>query len=294
MAASTAITAGATLASGAASAGASLYGSSQASSASKASAYYTAMQNQVNQNNLTPWRGWGEWALPGMADLSSGAPAGTNYLNYAQQYYGQAAQNLPSQVLTQQGLEQTPGYQFTQQQGLKAAQASAAARGLGVSGASLKGAATYATGLADATYANRFNEAQTNYQDIMNQGAAQQNLGTFAQSMQQQQYNQYSGLATLGENAAAQSGTTSTQAAANTANYLNQSGQAQAAGTTGAANALTSGVNNYLSYSALQSAIAGAQSGGTSGISQLTNPNLTWDPSTLQSAMGLSSNQLVP
>lgn len=49
-------------------------------------------------------------------------------------------------------LTQTPGYQFTLDQGLKGVQNSYAARGLGSSGAALKGAARYATGLADATY----------------------------------------------------------------------------------------------------------------------------------------------
>ena len=60
--------------------------------------------------------------------------------------------------LSEAQLEQTPGYQFTLQQGLESTQNSAAARGLGVSGAALKGAATYATGLADNTYQNQFTD----------------------------------------------------------------------------------------------------------------------------------------
>src|SRR5579871_6684786 len=68
---------------------------------------------------------------------------------------GQAAvqniQQMPafSFAPTQAQLEQTPGYQFNLSQGLKAVQNSAAARGLGVSGAAQKGAASYASGLAD-------------------------------------------------------------------------------------------------------------------------------------------------
>lgn len=49
-------------------------------------------------------------------------------------------------------LEATPGYQFIRDQGLKGVQNSYAARGLGSSGAAMKGAARYVTGLADATY----------------------------------------------------------------------------------------------------------------------------------------------
>ena len=49
-------------------------------------------------------------------------------------------------MMDQATLEKTPGYQFNLYQGEKAVQNSAAARGLGESGAALKGAATLATG----------------------------------------------------------------------------------------------------------------------------------------------------
>jgi hypothetical protein len=52
----------------------------------------------------------------------------------------------------QSTLEGLPGYQFTRDQGLKSVQNSAAARGLGTSGAALKGAANYSTGLANSTW----------------------------------------------------------------------------------------------------------------------------------------------
>jgi hypothetical protein len=74
-------------------------------------------------------------------------------------------------------LQNTPGYQFNLTQGLKSTQNSAAARGLGVSGAALKGAATYATGLADSTYQNQFANAQTNRTTAYNMLSGQQGLG---------------------------------------------------------------------------------------------------------------------
>ena len=66
----------------------------------------------------------------------------------------------PPPAMTQADLEATPGYQFTLSQGLKAVQNSAAARGLGLSGAALKGATDYATvamrfSLVDATIDQR-------------------------------------------------------------------------------------------------------------------------------------------
>ncbi len=52
-------------------------------------------------------------------------------------------------TMDQATLEATPGYQFALAQGLKAAKNSAINRGLGVSGAQLKGQVAFATGLAD-------------------------------------------------------------------------------------------------------------------------------------------------
>ena len=65
---------------------------------------------------------------------------------------GQAYANLPG-TMTQAQLEATPGYQFTLSiRGSKRCSRLLAARGLGMSGVSLKGAADYATGLADKNY----------------------------------------------------------------------------------------------------------------------------------------------
>lgn len=75
--------------------------------------------------------------------------------------------------MTQAELEQTPGYQFARSQGLQSVQNSAAARGLGVSGAAMKGAATFATGLADNTYQAQFAQQQQLFSDAFNQGQAQ-------------------------------------------------------------------------------------------------------------------------
>jgi hypothetical protein len=77
-------------------------------------------------------------------------------------------------------LEQTPGYQFTLRQGLKAVQNSAAARGLGVSGAAEKGAAEYATGLADKTYMDQFNLENINRSNAFNRLKGLVDLGESA------------------------------------------------------------------------------------------------------------------
>lgn len=66
----------------------------------------------------------------------------------------------PNSTTAQNTLQSLPGYQFALNQGLQATQAGAAARGLGTSGAALKGAATYATGLAQQNYTNYANTLQ--------------------------------------------------------------------------------------------------------------------------------------
>lgn len=125
--------------------------------------------------------------------------------------------------MSQADLAKTPGYQFTLSQGLKAVQNSAAARGLGQSGAALRGAADYATGLADNTYQNQFNNYVTN---------------------QTNQYNRLMGLAQLGENSAAQTGAFGTQTAANIGNNLIGAGNAQGAAAMATGNAFSNGANS--------------------------------------------------
>lgn len=144
----------------------------------------------------------------------------------------------------------SPGYQFTLQQGLKATQNSAAARGLGTSGAALKGASTYATGLADSTYNDVYNRAlqtfNTNYK------SASDNV------------NRLTGLVGSGQNAAGGLGALGAQTSANIGNTITSGANAQAAGTIGSANALSGALgslgNNAMLYSLTQNNAARAAS----------------------------------
>lgn len=124
-------------------------------------------------------------------------------------------------TMDQAALEQTPGYQFNKTQGLKSVQNAAAARGLGVSGAALKGAATYATGLADSTYQNQFSNAVTN---------------------QTNQFNRLMSATTLGENAASGYGVQATQTGSNIGNNIIGAGNAQGAANIAGYNSLARGV----------------------------------------------------
>lgn len=103
------------------------------------------------------------------------------YIQTGQQYSNALTSQLPSLEQgfqpTQAQLENSPGYQFELQQGLEATQNGFAAQGLGVSGAAMKGAASYAQGLASTDYtnlANVYNTNRTTTANILTGGA---NLG---------------------------------------------------------------------------------------------------------------------
>lgn len=148
-------------------------------------------------------------------------------------------------------LTKTPGYEWNYAQGMRAVNNSAASRGLGLSGAQLKGAESFASGLADNTYQNQYNNALTQYQT--NYNAAANNV------------NRLMSLLGVGQSAANQTGAYGMQNAANMGNYLTSGANAQASGQVGSANALSnalSGVgNNALLYSML-----GNMNGGSGGV----------------------------
>jgi hypothetical protein len=233
------IVGGATVASGLLGAGSSKKAGGQASSAAKDAANKQLQMYMQTRADLQPFTQAGAGVLPGLNALAMSGPTGGG-----PDYISQAAGERPLQM-TQANLEATPGYQFDLSQGLKATQSAAAARGLGVSGASLKGAATYATGLADKTYKSQFDLQQQRFKDLLD-------LSTGQQNQLAGQYTRLHDTAALGSNAAAQLGTQGTSAASTAGNYLNQAGQATAAGTTGGANALTGAANSYLGYQNFQ------------------------------------------
>jgi hypothetical protein len=133
----------------------------------------------------------------------------------------------------QQFLESTPGYKFTLDQGLQATQNSYAAQGLAQSGSALKGAAQYATGLANATYEQRLGD----YLKLLSGG---QSAAT--------------SLAQFGSNAAM-----------NASNFATSGAAAQAGGVVGSANALTSGLGSATSGISNAALLLGMNNAGMFG-----------------------------
>ena len=138
---------------------------------------------------------------------------------------------------TQAQLSATPGYQWDLSQGLQGVANSNAAKGLGISGPALKGAAAYATGLANNTLTTQ-------------QGIFQQNLGNVINPLQF--------MANLGQTSAATTGQLGMQGINNANQALIGGANAQAAGTIGQANAfgnalggLGNSATNYLLFNNL-------------------------------------------
>lgn len=78
--------------------------------------------------------------------------------------------------------QESPGYQFIKDQALNAVTNDAAAQGMGLSGARLKGLQDRASGLAATDYANQYNRAYGEFRDDLNTLA---NLGNVGLSGQQ-------------------------------------------------------------------------------------------------------------
>lgn len=138
-------------------------------------------------------------------------------------------------------------YQFINQQGQRGVTNSAAARGLGSSGAALKGAANFATSTADTTYQDLFNMGVTN---------------------QTNTFNRLQSLINTGENAAAGTGSAATATGQGVAGAQIAGGNATAAGI----NAIGTGVSNAGSSVGTGLLINGLYNKNNSG-SGSANPN---------------------
>ena len=161
------------------------------------------------------------------------------------QYQGGQA---PTYTAPTFNFQQQPGYQFQLQQGQNAALSSAAGRGAGLSGATLKALSTYGTGVANQSYGQDYDQ----YMQGRQQGANEYNtqLGQFNQNrqfgagqqqqqyenanqQQMQRYGQAANLSGIGQQAAGTLGQMATGYGNNLAGLYGQAGNAQAAGTMG-------------------------------------------------------------
>ncbi|WP_029605513.1 hypothetical protein [Kozakia baliensis] len=171
---------------------------------------------ETAQNYYNPYVATGQNYLNSMTGNGAYNSTDNSYVNKAEN------------ALTQSTLEQTPGYQWQYGQGMQAATNSAAARGLANSGAAMKGASTFANGLADSTYQNQFND------QLSANSAAQSNLtNTFSRQ---------NALLGYGYQAAGASAQNASNTALNSNQEMMEGATGGVAATMGVGNALQAGL----------------------------------------------------
>lgn len=134
----------------------------------------------------------------------------------------------------------SPGYQWQMSEGLRGVDAGAASKGMLRSGATLKAEDTYAQGLANSDFSNY--------------------------------YNRLSGLASTGENAAAQQATSNTSTGNSLANIYTGSGSQQASTYSNLASGLSSTVNSLFSNKDFQNWLTGSSGSGSGAIYNYVSP----------------------
>ena len=137
---------------------------------------------------------------------------------------------------TAQEAEATPGYQFTLDQGNKAILRGQAASGGAFTGGTMKNLANFSKNLADTTYNDSFLRKLQEFNTNFGVWQGDQNRG----------FSNLYNVATLGENAAAQTGQFGAGATAQANGYNTDAAAATAAGTVGSMNSYVSGINGLV------------------------------------------------
>ena len=156
--------------------------------------------------------------------------------------------------------EADPGYQFRMDEGMRALEGSAAARGGLLSGAAMKAIQKYGQGVASQEYGNAYNRYTAD---------------------QTNQYNRLAGLVNTGMGATNQTSNAAANFANNASSNIIGAGNAAAAGQVGAANALVGGINsgiNAYQNNQLMQMIQQPSAGGSYGGSTFTPSNYNVAP----------------
>ena len=209
----------------------SLFGTTQQADAATLAAQQQANSQQQGAAALTaqlaPYSAIGTSVLPQLLQsLGYNANFGSN--GNLQGISGQGFQYNPFSF-NPSDLQNTPGYQFTLQQGQKGVNNALSSQGLLGSGAQAKALSDYTTGLAQNTYNQQLQNALGMYQTNYNSALGQYNTNA----------GQLGSLLNLGQNAAAGTG----QAAYNT---QVGAGNALAAGQVAAGNTTANAFNSLM------------------------------------------------
>ena len=233
--------------------------SKQAASAQKEAAYeanQTARDLSAEQMDLykqiwdkqqadqAPYLQQGQSAIGKLGSLMGGSDPFESYLQRAGLQGGLDAY-LKQKGVSNYGFLNSLQYQFLQKQGQQALDRSAAARGMGYSGAQMKAAQQFGQDLASQQYENEYNRAAKEYFNKYDQAANQfgnyyNRLAALAQGGQQAATTASQLGGQYAQNAGGTLGSLSTQLQ----NNIGQLGNARASGYIGQANAITGGLQN--------------------------------------------------
>lgn len=160
-------------------------------------------------------------------------------------------QNFTPFSFNPSSITSSPGYQFSQQQGLQQTQNALAPNVGALSGPTLQALTNYSTGNAEQYYNNYYNQALGQYSTNFNTQQTQQN----------NIFSRLSAIAGLGQNAASNTGTAGTSLGTGIAQAQAAAAGSQAAGIVGVGNAAGSAANGFALSSILSN--NGGGGGGT-------------------------------
>jgi hypothetical protein len=211
-----------------------------------------------------PYRQFGEAYLPQYDQLIQAGigPQGETARNQMMKLLGIGPQGqVLNPKVMQNVLRQTPGYQFSQNQGNAQAKAQAAAMGMGLSGNTLQALSKFNQGLADQTYQNQLANYGNAYGGQINARQIElQNLLAPINIGQASAANQSANVGQVGANMSNIYGAQGANEAGIAANTIG--------GVTGA---IGGGLQNYMLMNTLQGLQGGAGAGGMGG-GGFTNP----------------------
>lgn len=227
----------------------------QASADNNATNSQLSMFNTINGQEQ-PFMNAGYGATTGLSQLlglSSGTSDTSGLAN------GYLNQTMSPFSFDPSSITSSPGYQFSQTQGLQQTQNAIAPNVGALSGPALQALTNYSTGNAEQYYNNYYNQAATTYNTNLNSLESQQN----------NIFSRLSGIAGLGQNAASNVGTAGTSLGTGAAQSTAAAGAASAAGTVGATNAISGAASSVGSSAALAS-ILGVNNSATNTITPST------------------------
>jgi len=218
-----------------------------------------ALQREIWEKQQADYKPYLEQGTYGINTLGSLMKSGSGQLNNPFDTY------LASKGLSGGKFDTSnPAYQFQLKQGQQALDRSSAARGMGASGAQMKGALQFGQGLASQEYDKQYNRASGEFGDYFNRLAGLSQGGQQAAGSMANAGNQY----------ATGSGNTLGNLSNAQASILGQQANARASGYAGQANSLNQGLSGLTNLYGMSKFGGGGGGGNKNSMSSWLNSDM--------------------